>query len=152
LDRYGSGRIVPDIAALADLVPGYSYYCSAPECLEGGSPAWTVVGGTSVATPLMAGGVILASQYARNHGQRPLGFLNPLLYGLGAQAKSRQSAFFDVSEGNNDIGAMLPEQVGGGKPLGCCSARSGYDWASGWGSLKIPGLAKLSVSAGGAGG
>jgi subtilase family serine protease len=147
LDRYGDGRIVPDIAALADLVPGYSYYCTAPECLKEGGPAWTAIGGTSVATPLMAGGVILASQYARERGQRALGFLNPLLYRLGAAKQSRQSVFYDVTEGNNDIGAILPEAAGGGSPLGCCSARQGYDWASGWGSLKIPGLAAAAVTA-----
>lgn len=147
LDRYGDGRIVPDIAALADLVPGYSYFCTAPECLKEGGPAWTAIGGTSVATPLMAGGVILASQYARQRGQRPLGFLNPLLYRLGAAKQSRQDVFYDVTEGTNDIGAILPEAAGGGSPLGCCSAKQGYDWASGWGSLKIPGLAAAAVAA-----
>lgn len=145
LDRYGVGRIVPDIAALADLVPGYSYYCSAPECLENNTPAWTTVGGTSVATPLMTGGVVLASQYARERGQRPLGFLNPLLYRLGAAKASRQRVFFDVTEGTNDIGRKLPPQAGGGSPVGCCGAKTGYDWASGWGSLKVPALAAAAA-------
>lgn len=39
-------------------------------------------------------------------------------------------------------------EAGGGKPIGCCQAKAGYDWASGWGSLKIAGFAKLAAAAG----
>ena len=42
---------------------------------------------------------------------------------------------------------MLPANVGGGFPLGCCSARAGYDWASGWGSLKLAAFAELAAGA-----
>ena len=96
----------------------------------------------------MASGVALANQYAAKHGQRPLGFLNPLLYRLGANAKTRAGAFTDVTKGNNDLGRLLPPEAGGGHPLGCCHARVGYDWASGWGSLKVAGFAKLAAAAG----
>jgi kumamolisin len=147
--RYGPGRIVPDIAALADIYPGFAYFCTAKACadLPQTVPGWTSIGGTSAAAPLMASGVALANQYAAQHGQRPLGFLNPLLYKLGASAKTRAGAFTDVTKGNNDLGRLLPPEAGGGHPLGCCHARVGYDWASGWGSLKVPGLAKLALAA-----
>jgi kumamolisin len=150
IHRYGAGRIVPDIAALADIYPGYAFFCTAKPCaeLEQKVPGWGSIGGTSAAAPLMAAGIALANQYAAEHGERPLGFLNPLLYRLGAEARSRRSAFFDVTEGNDDLGRLLLPEAGGGRPLGCCHARVGYDWASGWGSLKIPSFAKLAVGAG----
>ncbi len=87
--RYGIGRKVPDIAALADIIPGYALYCSAAACEPEEDPVrgWGAVGGTSAAAPLMAAGVALANQYAERRGQRTLGFLNPLLYRLGAGAR-----------------------------------------------------------------
>jgi subtilase family serine protease len=150
LAGFGEGRIVPDIAALADVFPGYAYFCTSPECTElpQTTPGWTSIGGTSAATPLMASGVALANQFAAQHDQRPLGFLNPLLYELGAVGKTRRAVFRDVTKGNDDLGALLPKEVGGGHPLGCCGARPGYDWASGWGSLKMLGLARAAVRAG----
>ncbi|HUB99171.1 MAG TPA: S53 family peptidase [Solirubrobacterales bacterium] len=148
---YGLGRKVPDIAALADLYPGYALFCTAPSCGPGGLPGavygWTSGGGTSFATPVMAAGVALANQYGEQHGEAPIGFLNPLLYRLGAEKKAAASAFSDVVTGNNDIGRILAPAVGGGVSVGCCSAKPGYDWASGWGSLKIPGFAKLAAAA-----
>lgn len=147
--RYGEGRIVPDIAALADVFPGYSYFCTAAECIDPKKPVrgWSTVGGTSAATPLMAAGVALVNQYLERLRQRSLGFLNPLLYRLGGERKTRRGAFNDVIVGNNDVGRALAPQAGGGSPLGCCQARKGYDWASGWGSLKVAGLAKLAAGA-----
>jgi subtilase family serine protease len=150
IKRYGAGRIVPDIAALADIYPGYAYYCTAAPCahLLGTVPGWKAIGGTSAAAPLMAAGVALANQDAAKRGQPSLGFLNPLLYRLGANGKTRASAFNDVTVGNNDLGRALPPEAGGGRPLGCCPARKGYDWASGWGSLKLPGFLGLASAAG----
>ncbi|HEX8754322.1 MAG TPA: S53 family peptidase [Solirubrobacterales bacterium] len=146
LDRFGIGRIVPDIAGLADVFPGYAYFCTSPECasLAQAVPGWTSIGGTSAATPLMAAGIALGDQYAARHRQRPIGFANPLLYQLGADPRTRRQVFTDVTEGNDDLGAMLPADVGGGSPLGCCSARPGYDWASGWGSPNVLALARAA--------
>lgn len=147
LRRFGLGRVVPDVAALADVFPGYAYFCtSTDECRElpQVNPGWSSIGGTSAATPLMAAGVALANQFAERRGERPLGFLNPLLYGLGADPRSRRAVFRDVTRGDNDLGALLPAAVEGGRPLGCCGALPGYDWASGWGSPKVLGLARAA--------
>jgi subtilase family serine protease len=146
LQRFGLGRTVPDIAALADVFPGYAYFCTSPECraFAQGSPGWTSIGGTSAATPLTAGGIALADQYAAAHGQPPLGFLNPLLYRLGASPESRHSTFTDVTKGDDDLGRLLPVDVGGGSPLGCCEALPGYDLATGWGSPKILALTRAA--------
>lgn len=150
LDRFGVGRIVPDIAALADVYPGYAYLCTSPECAglpQLANPGWTSIGGTSAATPLMAAGVALADQFAARRRQARIGFLNPLLYRLGAKRAARRGAFFDVTRGDNDLGKLLPANVGGGHRLGCCAAGRGYDWASGWGSLKVVGFARSAARA-----
>jgi len=146
---YGRGRKVPDIAALADIHPGYALFCTAPSCKPEVRPVygWGHVGGTSAAAPLTAAGIALVNQYAAKRGQAPLGFLNPLLYSLGAKAKSRAGSFNDVTIGNNDIGIALPPEAGGGRPIGCCQAKPGYDWASGWGSIKLSGFAKAAAAA-----
>lgn len=147
ITRYGPGRKVPDLAALADLVPGYAFFCTAPVCEpQGQFYGWGAVGGTSAAAPLTAAGIALVNQYAAKRGQPTLGFLNPLLYGLGAEKQSRAGVFNDVTIGNNDIGLGLPPQAQGGIPLGCCQAKPGYDWASGWGSLKLPAFARTAAA------
>jgi subtilase family serine protease len=130
-------RGVPDVAMLADPGPGYAEYCSARDC--GGKPYWQTVGGTSAASPLLAGGVALVDEDLRVHGQELLGFLNPLLYSLG---KKSAGVFDDVTAYGNDVGPYL--RGGGGKPLGCCTAGPGYDLASGWGSIY---LGKLDAEA-----
>jgi subtilase family serine protease len=148
----GSGRLVPDVAGLADALPGYTIYCTAePECVneilpEGG---FQTIGGTSAATPLFAGGVILADNYADAHNTPALGFLNPLLYEAGREEKAGEgggNVLFDVTHGNSDLGKLLPVDAGGGAPLGGWSARVGYDMASGWGSLNMPNLAKTATA------
>lgn len=149
LRHYGTGRLLPDISGLADVIPGYAIYCTAPGCaeLEQPNPGWVAIGGTSAATPLMAGGVLLADQYAARLGQPPLGFINPLLYQLGAEKAGRR-VFRDVTRGNNDLGPLISPEAGGGEPLGCCAATPGYDLATGWGSLKVDGFAQAAGRAG----
>ena len=94
----------------------------------------------------MAGGALLADQYAARRRQPPLGFLDPLLYGLGA-GRSRSSVFRDVTRGNNDLGVLTPAEAGGSRPLGCCSATPSYDLATGWGSLEVEGFARAASRA-----
>jgi subtilase family serine protease len=152
LSSAGSGRLVPDVAGLADSAPGYTIYCTAvPDCVNEVVPAggFQTIGGTSAATPLFAGGVILADNYADAHNTPALGFLNPLLYEAGREQKAGKSGgnvLFDVTHGNNDLGRMLPVDAGGGNPLGGWSAAVGYDMASGWGSLNMPSLAKRATA------
>ncbi len=146
--RYPSGRLVPEISGLADVIPGYAIYCTAPECaaLDQPTRGWVTIGGTSAATPLMAGGVALTDHYAARPRQPELGFLNPLLYRLG-DGRSRRSVFRDVTRGNNDLGRLTPADAGGGRPLGCCSATPGDDFATGWGSLQVQGFSKAAAQA-----
>lgn len=142
-------RVVPDVAALADVTPGYGIFCTAAECAEFPQtiPGWVAVGGTSAATPLTAGGIALANQAARERGQPPLGLINPLLYAAGAKAKTRARVFNDVTVGDNDLSSILVASGELQQPLGCCAAGPGYDPATGWGSLDIPAFDRYATRA-----
>ncbi|WP_222849492.1 S53 family peptidase [Trebonia kvetii] len=82
-----TGRAVPDIAALAD--PNAGYLIGETQTFPDGTAKYSEyrIGGTSLASPIVAGIMALANQAA---GQ-PLGFVNPLLYKLAGSA-----AFNDV--------------------------------------------------------
>jgi len=130
-------RSVPDVSMLADNVPGYAIYCTPPACAASASvtPGWQPVGGTSAATPLLAGGVADLDQIAAARHQPPVGFLNPLLYALGRQ--SGGGVLRDVTVGNNDLGKLIDKS-----PTGCCGAQAGYDRASGLGSVNVAAFAR----------
>lgn len=93
------GRGTPDVAGDAAPATGYQVL------VDGQSET---VGGTSAVAPLWAGLVALSNQKAG----KPAGFINPALYGSG------ESAFYDVTKGNN----------------GSFSAGSGWDPCTGLGS------------------
>lgn len=139
-----NARFVPDVSMLSDIAPGYAVYCTAPrDCIgNGNSDPWLPVGGTSAATPLLAGGLAIVDEELRMHGHEQLGFVNPLLYKLG-RSPARTQVFSDVTEFGNDVGPYI---AGNGRPLGCCTAGVGYDRASGWGSVNIAGLAAAALA------
>lgn len=115
-NQYSNGmRQVPDVAADADPLTGYAIYDSTRRCA--GQSCWGVVGGTSAATPLWAGLIALANQDGATHGKRPVGFLTPALYRLGANP-SDPSPFHDVVDGGNLYYPATP----------------GWDFSTGWGS------------------
>jgi hypothetical protein len=126
-----ASRALPDVAMLADLAPGYDIYCTAHEDCDGAG--WSAFGGTSAATPLLAGGFAMVDQALNQHGLQTLGFVNPLLYQLGESRTERAFVYDDVRAGDNDVGVYTR----GHRPLGCCSAAPGFDEASGWGSLDL---------------
>jgi len=114
-------RMVPDIAAFADESPGYSIVCSSGvKGCPNSAQSITFVGGTSAATPLVAGMIALWNQQAKQQGLARPGFVPPLLY---ATAKSNPGAFIDIIQGSNAL-------FGGS----CCPARPGFDLATGIGS------------------
>jgi subtilase family serine protease len=134
-------RGVPDVSMLADLLPGYSIFCSVKACQGYGGGGWVAIGGTSAASPLFAGGLVLVDQLLRQDGKQSLGLANSLFYKI-QRRYAADNVFNDIQTGNNDLGAYIPG--GNGRPLGCCTAGPGYDRASGLGS---PNLAKLAVVA-----
>jgi hypothetical protein len=134
-----NGRAVPDVAMLADVRPGYAVYCTSPDCRHSPTYPWASVGGTSAAAPLFAAGVALADQALLAQDKEYLGFVNPVLYA----AAPKLPLFNDVTRIGNDVGPSLP---GGGGPLGCCTAHTGYDEASGLGSINMAYLEQVALA------
>ena len=137
------GRAVPDVSMLSDIAPGYAIYCSANDlnCISdvNNSP-WESLGGTSAATPLLAGGFAIIDQQLAAAHKQPLGLVNPLLYSL--YRSHAAGVFSDVTQFGNDVGF----DFGNHKALGCCTARVGYDEASGIGSVNLTSLSAAAVS------
>jgi subtilase family serine protease len=114
-------RMVPDVAAFADESPGYPIVCSkGVQGCKGSGQSIAFVGGTSAATPLVAGMIALWNEQAKQQGLPRPGFVAPLLYSL---AKSSPQSFRDITQGTNAL-------FGGS----CCPTRPGFDLATGWGS------------------
>ena len=125
--------MLADIAArLRDLLHGEQ-----PDCVSDVTQPnpWEALGGTSAATPLLAGGFAIIDQKLRAAHKQPLGLVNPLLYSVSRSHVP--GVFSDVTRFGNDVGP----DIGNGRALGCCTARAGYDEASGLGSVNLSALA-----------
>lgn len=85
-------------------------------------------GGTSEATPLMAGILALATQW--NHGH-DLGPVNPALYKIGLEGAA--AGITDVTSGNNSVIGKQGQTVVQGFTAG-----PGFDVATGWGNVFAP--------------
>lgn len=136
-------RAQPDVAMLADISPGYAVYCTATQNCQG--RGWLSFGGTSAATPLLAGGFALVDELLRRQGHVALGSANPLLYRLGRNPNTAAQVFYDVTSGSNDVGPFIQSNQ---QPLGCCSALPGYDEASGWGGVNLQAFGQAALAAG----
>src|SRR6202022_2891066 len=104
---------------------------------------WIAVGGTSAASPLLAGGFALVDQTLRAHQKQDLGAANSLLYQI-TRTNSVPGVFSDVTGSDNDLGTYLPG--GNHRPLGCCSATPGYDLATGLGSVDMAKFALVATA------
>ncbi len=150
----GLHRLVPDVVMLASFGHNGTLYCGVGMCQgSGGSSSIGVVGGTSVSAPAMASAQALINQ--RNGGRQ--GNVNYIYYALAA----RQSAagthcdstngtpanptvtlpdsscdFHDIVTGSN----LVPLSQNNSLAIGF-SAASGYDEATGLGSINIANLA-----------
>ncbi|MFN8038137.1 MAG: hypothetical protein U0Q07_02905 [Acidimicrobiales bacterium] len=111
-------RGVPDVAGLAG-APG-------AEIVAVGGADWFNDGGTSLASPLTAGGLASVRSALRAAG---VDVQVPIAQALWALGGSGSPALTDVTSGTNDLYG-----------LGCCTAGAGYDEASGWGTLQFAAL------------
>ena len=117
-----SSRAYPDLSALAGVVNAYLV------ALEGGK-RFASVGGTSAASPVVAGIVAQSNDRRLSAGKSTLGWLNPALYKCG------EGAFHDVTSGKTSGGIV------GGFP-----AAKGWDAATGFGTVQYKPLAKCLVA------
>lgn len=108
-------RSYPDVALNADPNSGQAAWTYDPS--NPTAPKWIVMGGTSIAAPQWAGFLALLNEGRSKRGLKPIGFINPRIYGYAATVKT--SVMTDVTAGNN------------GYPAG-----RGWDPVTGWGSLK----------------
>ncbi|MCL2660189.1 MAG: protease pro-enzyme activation domain-containing protein [Acidobacteriaceae bacterium] len=142
-----SSRDVPDVAFNAAAIHDPYLICSQGSCVNGfrnSSNNLNAIGGTSAGAPSMAGVLALLLQYLEQHattnsnnGSFPgLGNVNPMLYGM-ASSSTANDAFHDVTSGNN-ASQCQPGTVNcpSGGDIGYYAA-TGYDQASGWGSLDV---------------
>src|SRR5580704_2098372 len=105
-------RNVPDVAAEANTD---NYLCDQGSCTGD-------YGGTSFAAPRWAGFLALVNQQVAANGNSTLGFVNPVVYSIGA-ATNDNNDFHDITSGNNSNGH--------GQSY---NAVVGYDLVTGWGS------------------
>ena len=122
-----TARNVPDVSLNADPNTGYSIYTSG---------SWQSIGGTSCAAPLWAAFTALVNQRRAANGSALLGFPNPAIYTIGKGARY-SSDFHDIANGSTNL--YYP-------------AVTGFDDATGWGTLNGANLLTDLAGSGGTGG
>jgi subtilase family serine protease len=136
--RTGSARGVPDISMDASCGSSVAIYGS----FYGGPGQWGPICGTSLATPLFAGIVALADQYAGHGKAHGLGQINAAIYKIAAR---HEPGIVDIRSGSN---TQTFEQGGKKHTVKGFSARAGYDLVTGVGTVDaayfVPELAKLA--------
>ncbi|MGB7757980.1 MAG: S53 family peptidase [Salinisphaera sp.] len=110
-----AGRGLPDVAFNADPATGYQIVFQQQN---------TVVGGTSVASPVFAAIVALANQARTRDGHKPLSGLTRQLYTAASSLP-----FNDITQGDNSYAGVQGFQ-----------AEPGWDACTGWGSLDARGF------------
>ena len=126
-----SSRATPDVSADAAASGGGFMYCSFGPSQAG----WSESIGTSFGSPEWSSIAALADQYAEEHHQGTVGFINPALYQIGSIPQLYHLAFHDITVGNN---------TENGSTVGF-DAGPGWDDASGWGTPNVANLIPLLV-------
>lgn len=120
-DQTGT-RGLPDVSMNAAVISGVLIY----ESFDPTGPAgWTIIAGTSEATPMWAG-----TDAVMNQADGPLGFLTPRLYQIYQNPVLYPEAFHDITVGNNSFGGITGYTAG-----------TGWDAATGLGTPDAAGLA-----------
>ncbi len=138
----GDHRGVPDLSWNAAVNGGVLVYITAfPNFQRAG---WHVYGGTSAASPQVAALVALANESQREGGHQPIGYLNPLLYGIGSGPAFRD--IVPITQGTADSGHLVDNQDWQLDPDGSVSrgpvtgwpTLAGWDMTTGFGSPNAP--------------
>ena len=160
-----SKRDVPDVSLAAD--PNHDGYVLCTEEVNSAGTAFTgasscvypvgsnqvpyfdanssgyLYGGTSIAAPQWAAIVTLMNQEAGN--SNGVGNINPILY---QTAETTPASFHDITTGSNAVVCVAGSpncngNTGGYGVMSCCNAGSGYDMATGLGSVDAAALAAV---------
>jgi tripeptidyl-peptidase-1 len=127
----GQGRGFPDVSAVA-----LNY-----EVIEAGQPARAA--GTSASTPVFAGMVSLVNAARIQAGKSPLGWLNPMLYGLHKQFVK------DILSGRNHCTASMCDLISCSVKT-CCKegfhAIEGWDPVTGLGSVNFTAFRDVALT------
>jgi subtilase family serine protease len=120
----GGARGVPDVSLSAAQDGAMIVYWSFASSFS--RPGYHLIGGTSEASPLLAGLVAIADQI---RGGR-VGWIDPVLYRMGGGGAA---GIADVTAGDNHYTFADPQ----GRPVTVPGYRAapGYDLASGWGTV-----------------
>ncbi len=116
---FANGRVVPDVSLEASVYPGVNIIFP--------GNVTEITGGTSVASPLLAGLLTLLMQ----SGKSSLGFINPSLYSLGQSSALSSKVYTPITFGYN-----IP-WVGSG----------GFSMLNGWGAPNIGEMASSGLGA-----
>ena len=143
----GDSRGTPDIAMSAAGSGSVDFYDSTDPSVAG----WSIIAGTSEASPLFSGIVALADQVAGHS----LGYLNPALYAMAQ--RGRPDGIVPISQGTNTYTFCKAAAI---KSNGSCasssdlvtvpgfSANGSYNDATGWGTVDaasfVPALARFA--------
>ncbi len=148
----GNYRLEPDISLQASIgSPGYLLCTTDPtvdssSCSNGLRDAagdLNTAGGTSFGAPIFAGMLAVLEQ-AKN--EPALGNVNPTLYALASSSTTYASAFHDITTGGNQCSAGTTYCSPAGAAV--YAATTGYDEASGLGSLNLANLVAAWPSTG----
>ncbi len=120
-------RNVPDVAMEGNTD---NFACGDGKCYGGD-------GGTSYSAPRWAGFLALVNEQAAVRGKPAVGFINPVIYAIGA-GSGYDADFHDITVGNN---------LCCGQPKGY-NAVAGYDLVTGWGSPTGQNLVDALVNGG----
>jgi subtilase family serine protease len=131
-----SSRDVPDVSLNAAAIHDGYVVCSQGSCTNGflaSNGQANVFGGTSFVAPSLAGILALVEQHL---GTGALGNIGPTLYGL-ANGPTASSIFHDIITGNNSVACSQgTSNCPNGGSIGN-NASTGYDLATGLGTLDV---------------
>lgn len=145
----GTTRVLPDISLDSSPDNAGYLYCSSDfsgtgitgSCANGfrdsNNSNLTVAGGTSFTVPIFAGMVAMINQATGSAGQ---GVVNSTLYALASDPVKYASAFHDITTGNNACTAGTAYCSTAGANTSIYAAGTGYDEASGLGSVDFNNL------------
>jgi len=140
-----NARGVPDVSWNAAVNGGVLVWITAFPNANG--MGWFPVGGTSAASPQIAGLVALANEARSDAGKGPVGWLNPRLYTIGDAASSTPAfssvsptdLFRDIVPQTYGVITLQDNQLAGFNVLGVPTL-PGWDMTTGFGTPRAPQL------------